>query len=115
MQELVLVLLAPSATGGTSLTYEVWATPRTALGLVAIPAQIGILSAKQIDRTIRHYDGLPLDAPYAADTILVAPGERYTVLVHPDRLGTWVWHCHILNHAESANGLIGMVTALIVQ
>ena len=25
-------------------------------------------------------DGEPLDHPYAADTILVAPGERYTVI-----------------------------------
>ena len=45
-------------------------------------------------------DGDPLDHPYAADTLLVAPGERYTVLVHADEPGTWVWHCHILNHVE---------------
>jgi uncharacterized cupredoxin-like copper-binding protein len=60
-------------------------------------------------------DGEPLDSPYAADTILVAPGERYTVLIHADTAGTWVWHCHILNHVESADGMFGMVTALIVQ
>ena len=36
-----------------------------------------------------------------ADTILVAPGERYTVLFHATEPGTWVWHCHILNHVES--------------
>ena len=29
--------------------------------------------------------------------------------------GTWVWHCHILNHVESADGMFGMVTALVVQ
>ena len=29
-------------------------------------------------------DGEPLDTPYAADTILVAPGERYTVLFNAD-------------------------------
>jgi uncharacterized cupredoxin-like copper-binding protein len=60
-------------------------------------------------------DGEPLDAPYAADTILVGPGERYTVLVHADAKGTWVWHCHILNHVESDEGMFGMVTALVVQ
>ena len=60
-------------------------------------------------------DGEPLDHPYAADTILVAPGERYTVLFNPTVPGTWVWHCHILNHVESADGMFGMVTALIVQ
>ncbi len=59
-------------------------------------------------------DGEELDQPYAADTILVGPGERYTVLINPDQAGTWVWHCHILNHVESAEGMFGMVTALVV-
>ncbi len=59
-------------------------------------------------------DGEPLDQPYAADTILVAPGERYTVIFEADRPGAWVWHCHIINHAESSEGLFGMVTAVIV-
>ena len=35
-------------------------------------------------------DGEPLDAPYAADTVLVAPGERYTVLFNVNAPGTWV-------------------------
>ena len=48
----------------------------------------------------------------------VAPGERYTVLVSPgaDDLGVWAYHCHILSHAEHADGMMfGMVTAFIVQ
>jgi plastocyanin len=60
-------------------------------------------------------DGEPLDAPYAADTVLVAPGERYSALIHADVAGTWVWHCHILNHVESEQGMFGMVTALVVE
>ncbi len=60
-------------------------------------------------------DGLPLDQPYAADTIAVGPGERYTVIVNPNEVGTWVWHCHILNHVERETGMFGMVTALVVQ
>lgn len=60
-------------------------------------------------------DGEPLDSPYAADTVLVAPGERYTVLFQAAAPGTWVWHCHILNHVESSEGMFGMVTALVVQ
>jgi FtsP/CotA-like multicopper oxidase with cupredoxin domain len=60
-------------------------------------------------------DGEPLDSPYAADTILVGPGERYTVLFHADQVGTWVWHCHILNHVEADTGMFGMVTAVVVQ
>ena len=60
-------------------------------------------------------DGFPLDEPYWADTVNVAPGERYSVLVHADRVGTWVWHCHILNHVESEQGMFGMATAVIVE
>ena len=59
-------------------------------------------------------DGFPLSAPYQADTIWVSPGERYGVLVHADEVGTWAFHCHIVNHAESNDGLFGMVTAMIV-
>jgi FtsP/CotA-like multicopper oxidase with cupredoxin domain len=45
----------------------------------------------------------------------VAPGERYTVLVHATAPGVWAWHCHILPHAEKETGMFGMVTALIVK
>ncbi len=67
------------------------------------------------DQIVVAKDGHPLDHPYAADTVLVAPGERYTVLFNPTIAGTWVWHCHILNHVESADGMFGMVTALVVK
>ena len=60
-------------------------------------------------------DGMPLDEAMPADTILVAPGERYTVLYKPTEPGVWAWHCHILNHAEGPSGMFGMVTALIVE
>lgn len=60
-------------------------------------------------------DGFPLEAPYQMDTIWVSPGERYSVLVKAEEPGVWAFHCHILNHAESNDGLIGMVTAMVVQ
>jgi uncharacterized cupredoxin-like copper-binding protein len=59
-------------------------------------------------------DGYPI-APYQVDTLSVAPGERYTVLVHATAPGVWAWHCHILNHAERDDGMFGMVTTFIVQ
>ncbi|HEX2574820.1 MAG TPA: multicopper oxidase domain-containing protein [Aquihabitans sp.] len=59
-------------------------------------------------------DGFPLAAPYQADTVWVSPGERYSVLVRADEAGTWAFHCHIVNHAESDDGLFGMVTAMVV-
>ena len=60
-------------------------------------------------------DGIPLDQPYWADTILVSPGERYSVLVKATDVGTWVWHCHILNHVEMKDRLFGMATAVVVK
>lgn len=60
-------------------------------------------------------DGYPLDSPYTADTILVAPGERIDVLIEATDLGAWAWHCHVLNHAEGADGMFGMVTAVVVE
>lgn len=62
-------------------------------------------------------DGFPLPQPYTVDTLNVAPGERYTVVLQPteDQRGVWAFHCHILNHAERETGLYGMTTTLIVQ
>ncbi|MEY2552808.1 MAG: hypothetical protein QOC57_668 [Ilumatobacteraceae bacterium] len=60
-------------------------------------------------------DGVPLLVPTPSDTILIAPGERYTVLYRAEAPGVWAWHCHILTHAETSTGMFGMVTALIVE
>jgi FtsP/CotA-like multicopper oxidase with cupredoxin domain len=49
------------------------------------------------------------------DTLNIAPGERYDVLIDADEPGVWAFHCHILTHAESRHGMFGMVTVLIVQ
>ncbi|MEZ5323124.1 MAG: multicopper oxidase domain-containing protein [Microthrixaceae bacterium] len=60
-------------------------------------------------------DGIRLDNPYWADTILVSPGERYSVLIQATEPGTWVWHCHILNHVEQRDRMFGMASAVIVK
>jgi FtsP/CotA-like multicopper oxidase with cupredoxin domain len=60
-------------------------------------------------------DGRELLEPIPGDTINIAPGERYTVLYQMTDPGVWAWHCHILTHAEGADGMFGMVTAFIVE
>jgi FtsP/CotA-like multicopper oxidase with cupredoxin domain len=62
-------------------------------------------------------DGFPLSAAnrYMADTLVVAPGQRFDLLVHADSPGFWAFHCHILNHVEGPEGMFGMVTVLIVN
>jgi manganese oxidase len=65
--------------------------------------------------TVIAKDGYSLPAPYKCDTLNVAPGERWDVLVKCTNPGTWAFHCHILPHAESEQGMYGMVTALIIK
>jgi FtsP/CotA-like multicopper oxidase with cupredoxin domain len=91
--------------------------------------QIHPMHLHGIPQLVIAKDGYPTPAPYKVDTLLIAPGERYTVLVHPttDHLGApdpktgkptmgiWAFHCHILTHAESPNGMFGMVTTFIVE
>jgi manganese oxidase len=60
-------------------------------------------------------DGYPLPEPYLADTVNIAPGERIDVLVEATEVGAWAFHCHILTHAEGADGMFGMVTVFVVN
>jgi len=60
-------------------------------------------------------DGYPLPQTFRCDTLTVAPGERWDAIVVADSPGTWAFHCHILSHAESPNGMFGMVSVLIVE
>ena len=76
--------------------------------------QIHPMHVHQFPQLVIAKDGFPLDNPYYADTVNVAPGERYTVLVNATDPGVWAWHCHILSHVDSEDGLFGMVTAMIV-
>ena len=62
-------------------------------------------------------DGFVLDAAqrYMADTLMVAPGQRFDIIVDAEYPGVWAFHCHILPHVEGPQGMYGMVTALVVQ
>jgi len=65
--------------------------------------------------TVIDKDGWPQPAPWKCDTLNIAPGERWDVIVNCNNPGVWAFHCHILPHAESDHGMFGMVTALIVN
>ncbi|MDA1010679.1 MAG: copper oxidase [Chloroflexi bacterium] len=60
-------------------------------------------------------DGYPLPMPQYEDTVTIAPGERWDVIVEVTEPGLWAFHCHILTHAEGPNGMFGMVTVFIVN
>jgi class 3 adenylate cyclase len=68
---------------GTKLVYQVWAQARNAIGLIAIPIQIGILSARSFARTVREYDELAKQGRTAANlspTIEFVSGGRARLL-----------------------------------
>jgi manganese oxidase len=77
--------------------------------------QIHPMHLHQMPQLVVAKDGFALDAPQWEDTVNIAPGERYTVLVQATDPGVWAFHCHILTHAERHEGMFGMVTALIVN
>lgn len=79
-------------------------------GMMIHPMHLHGMPMKVIDK-----DGWPQPQPWHCDTLNVAPGERWDVIVDCDNPGTWAFHCHILPHAESSHGMFGMVTALIVK
>jgi FtsP/CotA-like multicopper oxidase with cupredoxin domain len=67
-----------------------------------------------LEQLVFAKDGWNLPQPYVCDTLNVAPGERYDVLVTAHTEGVWAFHSHILTHAESPSGMFGMVTVMIV-
>ncbi len=77
--------------------------------------QIHPMHQHQFPQLVYAKDGIALESPYWVDTLNVAPGERYSVLMHLEDPGVWVWHCHILTHVERDEGMFGMVTAFIVE
>jgi manganese oxidase len=68
--------------------------------------------------TVIAKDGFPVPSPQKINTISIAPGETWDVILHPQFAGTWIWHCHVLSHAtgprdadgnETAAGMIGVI------
>ncbi|MDH5324351.1 MAG: multicopper oxidase domain-containing protein [Gammaproteobacteria bacterium] len=59
------------------------------------------------DMLVTHKDGLPLDNPYYADTILVGPGERYDVIIKANNPGRFIFHDHVDTHVTAGGKFPG--------
>jgi FtsP/CotA-like multicopper oxidase with cupredoxin domain len=68
--------------------------------------------------TVVAKDGFPVPAPQDMNTISIAPGETYDVILHAEEPGTWLWHCHVLSHVtgpkdengvDTVSGMVGVV------
>jgi class 3 adenylate cyclase len=53
-----LAELSAKSDGGTTFTYEVWVTPRSLLGFIAVPLQIGLVASRRFRRAFKKYDEL---------------------------------------------------------
>ena len=81
--------LSPQASGGTHLVYEVWAQPKSALGLTAIPFQIGILSRRSFEAAFRRYDKLAASGKqprYEPAAVSLTAGGRERIKALSDKL-----------------------------
>lgn len=63
-----LAELSPTTDGGTTFTYSVWARPKSFLGLIVIPLQIGLLGSRRFRRAFRKYDELASTEALPSDT-----------------------------------------------
>jgi adenylate cyclase len=52
----VLAELSPLGDGGSKLTYQIWATPKSLLGFLLIPLQVGYASHRKFARAFESYD-----------------------------------------------------------
>jgi manganese oxidase len=68
--------------------------------------------------TVIAKDGFPVAQPQEMNTLSLAPGETYDIILNPQYAGVWIWHCHVLSHVtgprdadgnETAAGMIGVV------
>ncbi|HZY98233.1 MAG TPA: multicopper oxidase domain-containing protein [Candidatus Baltobacteraceae bacterium] len=59
-------------------------------------------------------DAAPVDYRDVQDTVLVGPGQRVDVIVDANaQPGTWLVHCHVMDHIEDSNGMPdGLITAI---
>lgn len=66
-------------------------------------------------------DGFTLQHPQRMNTISIAPGETFDVLLEAREPGTWLWHCHVLSHvtgpknADGSPTVAGMVGIVRVE
>ena len=88
----VVAKLEAQPDGGTRLIYDIWARPKNVLGTIAIPVQIGVLSARNFHTIIKRYDQLaaagklPISSPTPAR---FPPSGRARLSILQDKLITY--------------------------
>lgn len=63
--------------------------------------------------TVTHKDGIPLDSPYEADTLLFGPGERYDIMFTANNPGRFIFHDHMDTHVTNAGVYPGGIVTVV--
>jgi class 3 adenylate cyclase len=71
----VLAELTGNEGGRTKLTYQVWATPRNLLGVVAIPVQIRLFTAPRFSAAFKRYGRFAVDRAEGPADIATQPSS----------------------------------------
>lgn len=79
-------------------TIRVKRNQRVLLRLVGAGQFVHPMHLHGTDFEVVAKDGRPLAAPYKADVIQVAAGERYDIAFTATEPGKWIFHCHIGHH-----------------
>ena len=66
------------------------------------------------DMRVIARDGSPAPNGDVEDTVSIGPGQRIdTMLIANAQPGTWMIHCHVLDHIEDSNGMPdGLITSI---
>jgi len=95
--------------------FEVAARERMRIRWINISAEnMHTMHTHGHDQLVIARDALPLDYVDREDTVLLGPGQRADVVVIANaKPGTWVLHCHVLDHTEDDAGHPdGLITAI---
>lgn len=70
-----------------------------------------------MDFNVIARNGHALKVPETMNTVLIGPGETVDLGLRADAVGTWMFHCHILDHTmngeDMTQGEMGGLITLI--
>ena len=78
-------LTAASVGGGTKFIYDVWVRPKSLLGFITIPIQIGLVASRRFHQAFKKYDQLALiealpDTAPSTSTLSGAASNRLAII-----------------------------------
>lgn len=81
------------------------------------PTEYHTMHLHGMDFQVIAKDGHPSNNPQEMNTLSIGPGETYDIAFKADAVGTWAFHCHVLDHtmnAEDSLHMGGLVTTVKV-